>query len=130
MMSSLASVLVAKANATPEKVVPCKCCGQLVRALLPKATYKVNTNNELRLGAALSRYLCHGVGSVVHGGRTMGRWRTWRWCTVAVAIAGAWRALRRVSGGTSLGRVGRLLGRISRRGRVDGGKGTCWAAVG
>jgi hypothetical protein len=54
MISSLASVLVAKAKATPEKVVPYAACQQSPppsrRAI---ATYKVYADDELRLAAVV-----------------------------------------------------------------------------
>ena len=99
--------------------------------VVPKATYKINAHNQLSLGAALSCYLGHGVGSVVDGGRAVRRGRAWWGSTVAMAIGSAWRraSLRGVSWGPSLGRVGRLLGRVARRAGVDGGQRTGRAAV-
>lgn len=59
MISSLASVLVANANATPENVVP--CCTMSQQRFLPSylvSTYKVNADNELRLAAVTTLHLC------------------------------------------------------------------------
>ena len=53
-------MLVAKAKATPENVVPCQTwvstC-QIVRHTSTAATYKVNSNNQLRLAPARTLYL-------------------------------------------------------------------------
>lgn len=51
MMSSFASVLVAKAKATPENVVPCTHAALVVvsRRASSKPTYKINADNELSL---------------------------------------------------------------------------------
>lgn len=50
IMSSFASVLVAKAKATPEKVVPYGCQSQLFRAS-DSSTHKIYTNDQLRLAS-------------------------------------------------------------------------------
>ena len=97
--------------------------------MVPGATHKVDSHNQLRLGAALARDLCHVVGSVVCGGRAMGRGRTWRRRTIAVAIGRAWRALGRISRRALLRRIGRLLGRVAGRACVDGRQRACWAAM-
>lgn len=58
MMSSLASLLVAKANATPENVVPCDNLHQFQLATdfllgVKRRTYEIDTNDELSFTAAL-----------------------------------------------------------------------------
>ena len=58
MMSSLASVFVANANATPEKVVPCFRSVQAVRAVDIHVTYKVNADYELRFATVATLNLC------------------------------------------------------------------------
>lgn len=58
MISSLASVLVANANATPENVVPCTMSQQRFLLSYLVSTYKVNADNELRLAAVAALHLC------------------------------------------------------------------------
>lgn len=122
MMSSLASVLVAKANATPEKVVP--WMGSLAAAphMRHGKTHKVDSDNQLRLGAAFARYFCcHAAGPVLRG-RTHGGSLVWRRRTISLArILASWW-LGRIARRTTLRWVAHgLLGRIaSRRARVDG----------
>jgi hypothetical protein len=93
---------------------------------VPEAAHKVDTDDKLRLRAALARYLRHHArGSVVCRGRAMrGRSaRLWRTVTLGLAVLvlprrPCWGIPRRAS----MRRVasGLLLGRISRRARVDG----------
>jgi hypothetical protein len=129
MMSSLASVLVAKAKAMPEKVVPC-----VWSATAPRITcsvcklgaglgwaYKVDAHDELGLGASLAWGLSH-ARAVVCCRRAMGS-RHWRRRTVAPGTVLAWRGLRRVARWTALRRVAYgLLGVcwVARRAGVDG----------
>lgn len=52
MMSSFASVLVAKAKATPEKVVPCKCAASTRTVARPAwcvQTYEIDADDQLSL---------------------------------------------------------------------------------
>lgn len=58
MMSSLASVFVANANATPENVVPCFQSVQATRAGDIHVTYKVNADYELRFATVATLNLC------------------------------------------------------------------------
>jgi hypothetical protein len=71
-------------------------------------TYKVDTDNQLGLGAALARNLCHGA--VVERRRSMRRLRRSRGRRSSVSsIAGCLRRVRRVSRRTALGRIAHLL---------------------
>ena len=129
MMSSLASVLVAKAKAMPEKVVPCvwSATGPRVAIAIACASwgrgwaYKVDAHDELGLGASLARGLRH-ARAVVCCRRAMGS-RHWRRRTVAPGTVLARRGLRRVARRTALGRIAYgLLGVcwVARRAGVDG----------
>ena len=77
-MSSLASVLVANANATPEKVVPCKSHQQCSHKPYDRAiaTYEINADNELRLATVVSLNFCQASSVQCVGLR----------CTVAVSM--------------------------------------------
>lgn len=80
MMSSFASVLVAKANATPENVVPCRMSVRNAKPAVSElcATYKVDADDELCLASLAALDLCETPLSVcvrAGGGR----------CAVAVA---------------------------------------------
>jgi hypothetical protein len=57
MMSSLASVLVAKANATPEKVVPCVYVSAVSHVQCHSNTHEVDSHNQLGLTSALALHL-------------------------------------------------------------------------
>jgi hypothetical protein len=64
-MSSLASVLVANAKATPEKVVPCQTLSQYVCGTIDGATYEVYANNQLSLASARALDLSSSAGPLV-----------------------------------------------------------------
>jgi hypothetical protein len=65
MISSLASVLVAKANATPENVVPCKIFVSIpmprpdvTGRIVTRWTYKIYADDELRFTPLAAFYFC------------------------------------------------------------------------
>lgn len=74
MMSSFASLLVAKANATPEKVVPCTH-GQLNRYLyfIIGGTYEIDANDQLCPAPIVRISLDAAIRSCVLG-RVDGLW--------------------------------------------------------
>lgn len=86
-MSSLASLLVANANATPEKVVP--CVGMVLASLCavsdPDGTYEIDANNQLSLTLASTFYFSSGVSLkllcdwVASNGRRVSRLATKAW---------------------------------------------------
>lgn len=141
-MSSLASLFVAKANATPEKVVPWEesqvSLGYsfLARGLGTGVTYKVNADNEL--GLALARALdLGGVPVLLLGnGATSRRGSTRRVASSAAKASGSTHALvrvhvvrRRVSGVDGRRAAGHLAGRgavlavAERAGAATSGRG-------
>ena len=65
MISSLASVLVANANATPEKVVPCSNVSS-EQSHFSACTYKVYADDKLRLAAMAPFNLSHLAVSYTH----------------------------------------------------------------
>lgn len=114
MMSSLASVLVAKANATPEKVVPWRSVSATVPHVQPwrlelAPTHKINADDQLCLGAALARDFGH-VRAVVRGRSVRGCGRRRRRCTIAAAVAlRGLLLLRRIARRALLRRIAHLL---------------------
>lgn len=124
MISSLASLFVAKAKATPEKVVPCKSCQQLepLQGIsAPRATHEIDTNNQLSLTPAVALDLGRAASLLklrhrLALGRTRGR-----------VTAAAASILRRSAHRMSLTTDGRKLRRVAsdgsagvdRRGAAD-----------
>jgi hypothetical protein len=60
-MSSFASVLVANANATPEKVVPCNFCQSMLLTTIGGASYKINANDQLSLAPSCALHFGRGA---------------------------------------------------------------------
>lgn len=125
MMSSLASLFVAKANATPEKVVPCKknrCLEKVVRRWSriankgQRSTDKVDADNQLGLAAAVALHLGRGVACI---GSEWPRGLRRRWGRVASRAGVAWRTARHGRGRAASHDGRRVAGDRGRAG-VDG----------
>jgi hypothetical protein len=91
MMSSFASLFVANANATPEKVVPWELGQRGERHGLPicgaQLAYKINANNQLRLAPAVALDL-GSRSCVCSGWEVLARRRA----VASGAASVAWRA--------------------------------------
>lgn len=96
MISSLASVLVANANATPENVVPyvhCQSCPPRCRV---KATHEIDSDNELSFASRIVT-LHFGWPAII---RVRALYRLW---PVAIWLMSLWRLPHGISGWRRLG---------------------------
>ena len=104
-MSSFASVFVAKANATPENVVPCVCVNQPLRFTVCDDSYKINANYQLCLTSSSTLDLGRSHCIILAHGRL----HALLWCAIpCTAVA---RRLR----GTHCGICARIASRIDGR---------------